>query len=133
MTGFNARLITAALLLSVAASPDAHHGDSMYDLERLVTIRGVLTEVAWGNPHVELRVEGEDASGASVSYLIEITWPNSLVRNGMTQESFVTGELVEIEGHPSRATGRIFAWGRTFVRADGTVLSLPAKQNWIQL
>jgi hypothetical protein len=105
----------------------------MYDLERLITIRGVLTGVKWSNPHVELQLEGVDESGESVTSVIEMMWPSALARMGLSQDSFATGELVEIQGNPSREPGRIVAWGRTFVREDGTRLELPPKPNWIEL
>jgi hypothetical protein len=133
MPGLSSRCLAAVFLVSMSCPLFAHHSDSMYDLESLITIRGILTGVSWSNPHVELQVEGENESGERVNFVIEISWPSSLVRNGLSRESFLTGELVEIEGHPSREAGRIAAWGRTVVREDGTVLRLPPKANFTSL
>lgn len=124
----------AILACALVAFPlAAHHSDAMYDLETVVTIRGVLTEVNWSNPHVELTVEGENESGEHATYVIETAWPGALQRNGLTRESFVAGESVEIQGHPKKEADRISAWGRTLIRPDGTVLSLPAKPNFTSL
>ena len=103
----------------------------MYDLESLISIRGILTGVKWSNPHVELQVEGTNESGERIDYVIEISWPSSLLRNGLSRDSFAIGEFVEIEGNPSKEPGRIAAWGRTVVKEDGTILRLPSKANFI--
>jgi hypothetical protein len=102
----------------------------MYDLDRLITIRGVLSSVSWANPHVELRVETESASGEHEIYLIEIAPPSVLIRNGLSQDLFVAGELVEFEAHPAKASGRLLAWGRSAIRPDGTLLRLPSKSDF---
>ncbi len=48
-------LITSPLLLALPAW--AHHGWSSFDLNRPIYLEGKAVEVAWRNPHVELKLE----------------------------------------------------------------------------
>ena len=58
-------LITA--LLIVAAPLFAHHGrGATYDMKKQVTLKGVITEVAWRNPHVAIYMDVKDAGGGKV-------------------------------------------------------------------
>jgi hypothetical protein len=47
----------------------AHHGFEFdYDASKYVTIRGVLTKVAWENPHIYFNVDAMDAVGKLTSW-----------------------------------------------------------------
>lgn len=131
-----ATLVRCGLLLAFLVSTQntfAHHSDSMYDLERLITLRGVVSGITWSNPHVELELEGLDAAGQAVTWVVEIASPGSLVRNGVRSEMFVIGESVEVAGHPPKDAGRIAAWGRSVLREDGSTISLPPKSNFVRI
>jgi len=47
--------ISAALVFT-ALPVAAHHSRTIYDLERSISIEGVVTEFEWANPHVYLYV-----------------------------------------------------------------------------
>jgi len=131
MTARIATFAAAISVLFIAAGASAHHSDAMYDLERMITLEGVLTRVVWSNPHVLLEIEVTAEAGETVRRVIELSGPGALLRNGLSQDSFVLGEHVAIEGHPAVTDEGIHLWGRSLTRPDGTVLMLPAKANYV--
>jgi hypothetical protein len=50
-------LLTAAALPLVPATVRAHHGWSSFDQGRPIWLEGRATQVAWRNPHAELKLE----------------------------------------------------------------------------
>jgi hypothetical protein len=50
-------LLTAAALPLLPATARAHHGWSSFDQTRPIWLEGRATQVAWRNPHAELKLE----------------------------------------------------------------------------
>ena len=70
-------LITVALLL-VSASVFAHHGTFVsYDSDHPVTMKAVVTEFRYTNPHIQLYFDVKDEKGGT-----EITITVAPARNG---------------------------------------------------
>jgi Family of unknown function (DUF6152) len=96
-------LIAFALILAVAPLA-AHHGTAAsYDQTRWLTLKGVVTEFIWRNPHCALFVDVKDESGKVVKYSIEMFSPSLMVGRGYTKNVFKRGDEVTIDVHPSRA------------------------------
>ncbi len=50
----------------------AHHTISaVYDVDKLVTLKGVVTEVDWQNPHVVIHLDVKNDDGGVVSWNVE--------------------------------------------------------------
>lgn len=80
----------------------AHHGTAgSYDQTKVVTIKGVVKEFRWRNPHSALFVTGKDESGKEVTYALEMGSPNTLVNMGYTRKMIKAGDEVVIKMHPS--------------------------------
>ncbi len=94
----------AGALAAGASSVLAHHSTTMFDHAKTVTIKGVVVELRWVNPHVSLTVHGTLKSGeAPAQWLIETTSPGHLTRVGGWQRDTVKpGEGVEVVFHPLR-------------------------------
>jgi len=61
--------------ISVAA---AHHSTTMFDHSKTLTLKGVVIELRWTNPHVTLLVKGTVADGEEPSeWLLEMTSPGN--------------------------------------------------------
>ena len=118
--------VLLAGLSTSAAPPPAHHGrGGMYDVSKLSTIEGTVTEWAWRNPHVVLYVDVTDADGKVVNWGFESQNVSSLSRLGMSKRSFVFGKEISITFNPSSSgapvglirrvyddTGKeVLAWG----------------------
>ena len=88
-----------------AGSLFAHHGTGIsYDLNApLVTIKGVVTEFAWRNPHVSIFIDVKDDNGNVVNWGIEHNNVNSLAKLGWNRNTLKPGQAVTAVIHPSRS------------------------------
>lgn len=83
-----------ALGLLAAAPAAAHHGWSGYDSSQTVTLTGPITEIAYGNPHVEIGLEAE----GSVMQIV-LAPPSRLSRRGLPDGTMVVGDEASVEGY----------------------------------
>ena len=51
----------------------AHHSvEGQYDIDKMVTIQGVVTKIEWVNPHARLWVDTSNADGTVFSWKMEL-------------------------------------------------------------
>lgn len=93
-------LILAALAVSGTAA--AHHGFGSFDMESQVEITGVVTDLAFVNPHSWLYLDVTGSDGETVAMRCEMRSATTLRRSGWSPDMFVTGSTVTIEGSPDR-------------------------------
>lgn len=79
----------------------AHHGASAYSTQ-VITMKGTVTSFEFMNPHTEIRVDVNDASGHRVSWLCEAGSLNFLVRRGWSRNSMKPGDVITIMGNPQK-------------------------------
>jgi hypothetical protein len=76
----------------------AHHSvAAAYDINRVVTLKGVVTEVTWLNPHGTFSVNVKDADGNTVNWTVELPPPNNLVRRGWKRDDLKQGDQVSVD------------------------------------
>src|SRR5262245_3704512 len=92
----------AAIGLLVGIVPAlAHHAAAVaYHVDKEITVRGVVTEVKWENPHTWIYVDAKDASGKVVKWSFEGAVPNQLIRRGVTPAVLKPGVELTIKAHP---------------------------------
>lgn len=122
--GASSLLIVAFLLAGVfvACSPlFAHHGNAAYDTDKTVTVKGVVTEYIWANPHVFVKVDAKDDSGNTQHWVIEAQNLVAQSDLGWTNVMFKPGDQVVIDVTPAkngrpigRFKGRIVINGQEF-------------------
>jgi len=113
-------LLTIAALLT-ASSVLAHHSNAAFDGDKVVVLKGTVTEWKWVNPHVWILLSVDDGKGGKVDWAIEGRTPGQLVRAGWSRSILKAGDVITVDFSPAKDgthTGLL-----TRVRlADGTVL-----------
>jgi hypothetical protein len=74
----------------------------MFDKDRTVTVKGVVSEVEWRNPHVFIFIDVPDGKGGSTQYAVECDSPNVLMRTGWKASTVKVGDSVSIDLYPLR-------------------------------
>ncbi len=98
------RTATAALFLFFCqATISAHHGTAAYDMEKSLTLKGVVISYEFINPHAEIRVDVTDENGRTVTWLAETNNPNRLARRGWNRNTLKPGDAITIVGNPVKS------------------------------
>ena len=88
--------------LFFCATAFAHHGNSAYNEQVRVPIKGTVTEFVWANPHSQVYLDVKDKNGNIVHWGIETNSPGILKRAGWTSRSLKVGDEVTIILCPAR-------------------------------
>jgi len=94
-----AALIGAAGLLLVCGSVSAHHGRSNYDVTSNITVKGVVTEFEWENPHALIHFDVTDEGGKVEKWIAETNSPSTLSRQGWSRHTVKPGDAITLVGH----------------------------------
>ncbi len=98
-----ARIAFAIALLLAPMTALAHHSfDAEFDRNKPVTLKGSVTRVDWGNPHIWVFIDVKDAAGKVENWGVEGGAPNALFRNGWRKDSLKVGDIVTVEGFRGR-------------------------------
>ena len=110
----------------------AHHSSTMYDHSKTMTIKGVVVELRWVNPHVSLSINGTLNDGeAPELWVMEMTSPGNLVRaGGWRRDAVKPGDRVEVDFSPLRdADKRGGALKRLLVVDSGEVFTANLREQ----
>ena len=95
--------LAAAATLIAAAPASAHHSFAMFELEKNVTLQGVVKEVQWANPHVWIQILVPSAEGGQATeWGVELGTTGMLMRTGWTRSTLKPGDKVTVVVHPLR-------------------------------
>jgi hypothetical protein len=103
------------MLASAFVRVSAHHSWPVtYD--KLVTVKGTVKEVEWGNPHPMFTVEVRTDDGKTETWRVGGPALNRMEANGWTKTTVKPGDVIS-------GTGYQFADGQKIVRLERVVLS----------
>jgi hypothetical protein len=90
--------VTLVIVLLVALPSVAHHGTAqIYDSQSIMTIKGTVSEVYWGNPHAYVKVAVKNGTKAD-EWVVELGSTFNLVRMGWERDRAKVGDPVTIMG-----------------------------------
>ena len=92
--------MSAAAML--AAPAYAHHSFASFDQTKQVTLKGVVREFQWTNPHSWLQLKVMNSDGVVEDWSIEMISPSVLSRMGWKRNSVKAGDEVVVVINPVR-------------------------------
>jgi hypothetical protein len=113
-------LVIAALL--AATSAGAHHSNSAFNPDKVVVLKGTVTQFKWVNPHVWIFLSVDDGKGGKEAWEIEGRPPGVLSRAGWSKTILKVGDTITVDFSPARDGSRTGLTTRVTL-ADGTMLS----------
>jgi len=113
-------LLIAGLLCSLSAY--SHHGPaSHYDLDKMITVKGVVTKFKLINPHARIYFDVMAENGEVQKWLAEGNASAILKRRGWKRDTLKQGDVIKISGNPAKDGGNKMDW-KLIVLGDGTEL-----------
>lgn len=112
-------------LLLAATGLFAHHGNAIYDSGKTVTLKGVVTNWLWANPHCLLDFDVKDESGKVVHWTGELSNPLDIMSAGYSKKMLKPGDEVEVSmtpaknGEPMGRISRVVFNGKTYGGGQG--------------
>jgi hypothetical protein len=94
--------ILAICVLLVSRPVLAHHSGSAFDLEHPVTLKGIVAEFVWSNPHIFISLDVKDDKGNVEQWRVEGNSPNMLTRVGWKREMIKAGDQLDVTGGPAK-------------------------------
>ena len=116
-------LVALGALTAVRVAPiDAHHSFAAeFDAGKPITLKGVVTQVDWANPHVWFYITVKDEEGHSARWACEMGAPHQLQQRGWLRDTMKIGDVVTVAGALAR-DGSKRANARVVTTADGKTL-----------
>jgi hypothetical protein len=108
--------------LFVSAPVLAHHGETNYDTDKLVTVKATVTTFEFINPHVQIFLDAKNEKGEIEKWTCEARSPAMLVRNGdWDKNTLKPGDVITAIGFQSKNGAKILRL-KKIVLADGKEL-----------
>lgn len=116
-------MLGSLVALFIAASSQAHHSfESQYDAKQPISITGVVTKIAWMNPHVYFYVDVKNADGQVENWALEMGPPHLLEKRGWKRNSMQIGDVVRVNAFRARDGSYTASARRVALAKTGQVL-----------
>lgn len=98
-------VFAVVVFVTFSGLASAHHSRAgIYEPNsKMITMKGVVTEWRWRNPHVFLVWNVKDDKGNVVEWVGELSSITSMASEGMSRNSFKGGEEITVTVAPARS------------------------------
>jgi hypothetical protein len=115
--------LTLALIGGVAmgtAIPAfAHHSFAAeFDINKPVTLDGVVTKFEWSNPHIYVFIDVKDKQGRITNWGVESASPGQLARRGWKNDTVKAGDHILADGFAAKDGSKLVG-ARNVTFSDG--------------
>jgi Family of unknown function (DUF6152) len=115
-------LVISLAALFVSAPILAHHGETNYDTDKLVSVKATVTSFQFINPHVQIFLDEKNDKGEIEKWTCEARSPAMLVRNGdWDKNTLKPGDVITAIGFQSKNGAKILRL-KKIVLSDGKEL-----------
>jgi hypothetical protein len=125
----------AAVTVLAALPAHAHHSTALvYHRDGpIIEAEGVITRVAWANPHVKFTMRGAGADGVERDWEIETNSVSTVSRFGLTAELVAVGNRVKVAGNGGRVADNVL-WLTNMMLPNGReiLFSSAVSPRWSQ-
>lgn len=112
--------LTCAVLV-VSAPIFAHHGEANYDTDKVVSVKGTVTDFQFINPHTLISLDVKNDKGEIEKWSCEARSPGMLVRvGGWDKNTIKPGDVITVYGSRAK-NGTPVMRLQKLTLADGTV------------
>jgi hypothetical protein len=117
-------MIAALAMLIPMTSAFAHHrfGDE-FDVKAPITLKGTVTKVEWGNPHVMIYADVKDKEGHTENWALEAAGPALMEIKGWKMDMFRAGDEISVHAYKAKSDDHR-AGARTITLASGKSMSV---------
>jgi hypothetical protein len=116
---------TLSIGVALVAGPAiAHHSFAAFDMEKEVSLEGIVASYVLTNPHAHLTVKvppGAKNAAQTGTWDIEGAAANIMRRQGWNAQSFKRGDRIKLVGHPLKSGDKGISLFYV-IRADGSHL-----------
>ncbi len=113
------RVFLVIALVPLFSTVLAHHSfTGEFDVQRLETVKGTVTEFYFVNPHIRIYLDVENEQGETEEWWIEMNSRSNMTRNGWTQDSVPIGQEIVVTANPARNGSNAMG-----LLGDGTLLN----------
>jgi hypothetical protein len=115
---FGALLGVFGLLLATVPAFAHHAFPAEFDVNKPVTVTGVVSKLDWINPHVYVYLDVKDNGGKVTTWALE-SWPTGILhKSGVSREMVEKGTPLTILAYRAK-DGKSLAYIRKFTWSDG--------------
>ena len=92
--------ILVGMLIMYSSNASTNHSSAMFDKTEVVMVNATIKEFQWANPHVWIQIYIHDEVGERIEWSIEGIGINTLFRRGWRPNSFIAGDIIQIQFNP---------------------------------
>ena len=122
-------LAFVAVLFAVSIPLFAHHGASIYESTKLTTLKGIVVEYKFMNPHTELSLDVNDGSGKTQRWSTEAASLVTMSRMGWTRDMFKPGDQITVTGNIAK-NGTYAIRLRTVLAPNGKLYTIDRGEDY---
>jgi hypothetical protein len=81
----------------------AHHSTAEYDMTKLSSVKGAVTEFEWSNPHAYIHIEAVNDKGKTEKWTAELASLGMLSRVNWKRDTVKPGDEITIVGYRAKS------------------------------